>query len=202
MKLAQRLQKRASAAAPAVLIEGKMLQKDQQAKHVGISRFRHAEFPLLAASVFIEPSLKRVEDCSGQRISGPALVMDAALQGAVSTNQAIQRLRDIAIDHAGYLHGRLEDRFGEENEQRLVVPQQLFGDLYVPVRKVGARRRLRLFVPASLPEELAIERAVYRNLAFGAATDRTNIAVHARTEPARTAGVTNCARQFLSIEAG
>ena len=54
MKLAQCLQKGAPAAAPVVVIQGKVLQEDQQAKHVGIARLRHAEFPLLAVPVFVE----------------------------------------------------------------------------------------------------------------------------------------------------
>jgi len=179
-----------------------MLQKHQQPKHVGIASLRHAEFSLLTAPVFVKPPLERAEDRSGQRIIGSALVMDAALQRAVGANQAIQRLQYIAIHYARNLHRGLEDRHGKKSEERFVIPQQLFGDLYVPVREFGARRRLRLFVPASLAEKFAIERAVYRNFAFGTAAYGTNFAVYARTKTALTAGVTNCARHFLSIEAG
>jgi hypothetical protein len=57
-------------------------------------------------------------------------------------------------------------------------------------------------VSPSLPQEFAIERTIHRNLTFGATTGGTNIAVHTRAEAPGTAGVTNCALHFLSIEAG
>ena len=59
MKLAQRAQKGAAAAPPVVAIQGEVLQKDQQAKHVRIARLRHAEFPLLGAPVLGQRALDR-----------------------------------------------------------------------------------------------------------------------------------------------
>src|SRR6478672_5171547 len=114
MKLAQRLQKGAPAAAAIVLVKGKMLQKYQQAKYGAVPCLRHADLTLLAAPVFVEPFPQRVENRTGQRIVGPALVIDAALQRAVRSNETIQCFRDIAIDHTRNLHGGLVDRRREE----------------------------------------------------------------------------------------
>ena len=57
-----------------------------------------------------------------------------------------------------------------------------------------------LLVPPRLPEVFAIQRAIHRDLALGAATDGANVAAHARAETPRTAGLANCARHSLSIE--
>ena len=179
-----------------------MLQKDEEAKHIGIARLRHAEFLLLSLTVFGERILDRAKDRGGQQVVGAALVIEAALQGPVCADEAVQRLQDIAVDHALNPHGGVKDGEGEEGEQLLVGTQQFLGDLDIAVGEFGGVGLRRLLVPSCLPEEFAIQRAIHRDLAFGAATQGANLTVHTRTETSRTAGLTNCALHFLSIEGG
>ena len=178
------------------------MQEDQEAKHVGIARFRHAQIPLLAVAVFGERILDRGIDRAGQRVVGTALVIDPAFERTEGADEAVQRLQDIAIHHARDLHGGVEDGDGEECEQVLVGAQQLFGDLDVAVGKFLGVARRRFLVPAPLPEEFAIQRAIHRHLAFRAATQRANLTAHARTKTARAASLTNRALHFPSIEGG
>jgi len=80
--------------------------------------------------------------------------------------------------------------------------QELFGNLDIEIGKFGSVGFGYFLVPASLAEEFTIQRAIHRDLAFGAATQGANFTAHAGTETARTAGLTNRALHFLSIEGG
>ena len=87
-------------------------------------------------------------------------------------------------------------------QQLLVGAQQFLGDLDVAIGEFGDDGLRRLLVPASLAQEFAIQRAIHRDLALRAAAEGANVAAHSGTETPRTAGLTNGALHFLSIEGG
>jgi hypothetical protein len=96
----------------------------------------------------------------------------------------------------------VEDAEREEREQLLVGTQQFLGDLDIAVRESGGVAPCPFLMLAPFSEKFAIEWAIYRDLAFGAATQGANLTPYSRTETTRAADLTNCALHFLSIEGG
>lgn len=192
-----------AAAPPAIIAkELEVLQEHEQAEDVRIPRVGHAELLLFGLTVFRDGVLDAILNLCRQRIRRARLVIDAALQGAVSAYQAIERLANVEVDDPWCFHRGFTDRSGDEPRQRLIVAKELLSQFYVAIGNVLFGDVGRLFTPVGFLKVLAIEGAIDGDFALIAAAEGANIAANARAEPARTAGVANCARHPFSIEVG
>ena len=146
--------------------------------------------------------LHRAVDVRRQRVGRHALVVDAALQRPVGADQRRRAPpgRRNRPRRASPARRPPEDR-PEECRAAVRAPRRnVLGDLDVPVRNRASSIGVRLFVLPRLLQKLAIERAVHRHFALGAAADGADVAADARAEAPRTAGLANRARHSLSIE--
>ena len=84
---------------------------------------------------------------------------------------------------------RPDQKTGREDAAAVSCRAQIVGDADVAVRNGGVVHRRGPFVPPRLLEVLAIERAVTRHFALGAATDGTDFAADARDRTAGDAGL-------------
>jgi hypothetical protein len=72
-----------------------------------------------------------------------------------------------------------------------MIAQELFGDLDVPIWKIGELNFRGTLVVVSLLQIYAFHRAVHCALSFISAADRTNIATNTRTIAARFSDLTD-----------
>ena len=89
----------------------------------------------------------------------------------------------------------------EERQQRFVLLDETVSVMRMSwfgmcAGSIGAR----LLVPPRFLQVLALERAIHRHFALGAAADRANVSPDTGAEAPRTASLANCAGHSLSIE--
>src|SRR5262249_54452092 len=89
----------------------------------------------------------------------------------------------------------------QRQQQRFVLPNELFIYTNVLIRELVRVHRKRPFVFAGFLQILAIERAIERHLALLAAAQRTDLPVHGRAVAPRTRFLADFASHFFSITA-
>jgi hypothetical protein len=144
--------------------------------------------------------LHHAADVGCEGIGRARLVIDTTLERAISADQRIEGLAHIKINRARCGQRRLDESSGQEQQQLLVIAQKVLGDADVLVGKLMRIGGRDLLVPVRFAQVRAIQRAIHRDFALGAAAHGTNVAANAWTEPLGAANMANCAGHFFSIE--
>jgi len=103
----------------------------------------------------------------------------SGLQGAVGANQRSQRVAQVAVHYTRCFECRGNQRVAQEFQQLPVAFEQLFGNPDVAVGQILGIEGRGLLMFARVPQVFTIERARYRDLALGTATDGADVAMNA-----------------------